>query len=167
MITPFLLQVNNHSNNVRPYSDKAILPANILSEIINDEIELPHPLIFKITNQSDPFVYTYIGVKEFTSEPGEVILPSFVNAKLQNPTDVSLELERNIPKAISLCIKPKLFYANVKNWKFFLEEGAPWVAPVIEEGQKDPQGARGLKIIKGPLMQGPEAPEGHRKQREH
>lgn len=109
MITPFLLQVNNHSNNVRPYSDKAILPANILSEIINDEIELPHPLIFKITNQSDPFVYTYIGVKEFTSEPGEVILPSFVNAKLQNPTDVSLELERNIPKAISLCIKPKLF----------------------------------------------------------
>ena len=122
MITPFLLQVNNHSNNVRPYSDKAILPANILSEIINDEIELPHPLIFKITNQSDPFVYTYIGVKEFTSEPGEVILPSFVNAKLQNPTDVSLELERNIPKAISLCIKPKLFYANVKNWKFFLEE---------------------------------------------
>lgn len=120
MTIPFKLSVNNDSDNLSPYSDKANLPPTVLSQIIDEGVELPHPFVFKITNDSDPFIYTYIGVKEFISEPKEIDLPSLVTAKLQNPTTVILELQRDIPKATSLKLKPSLFYP-ISNWKFFLE----------------------------------------------
>ncbi|KAI5970098.1 hypothetical protein CANMA_000709 [Candida margitis] len=126
MTTPLRLSVisNDNSNSNKslpPYSDKANLPQSVLSELVNTGIELPHPLIFRISNDSDPFIYTYIGVKEFTSNSGEIQLPSFITTKLHQPTDVVIELQPTIPKATSLRLKPRLFYANITNWKFFLE----------------------------------------------
>ncbi|KAI5949337.1 hypothetical protein KGF54_005572 [Candida jiufengensis] len=118
----FTLEVKD-SDLLPPYSDKVILPQHILSSIINEisETDLPHPLIFKITNTQDISIYTFIGVKEFTSEDEVIILPKYISTKLRKPTQITIELLKHIPKSNSLKLKQKNFYANISNWKFFLE----------------------------------------------
>ncbi|KAI5965036.1 hypothetical protein KGF57_000829 [Candida theae] len=119
MSTTYTLRVSDNAS-ITPYSDKANLPSAILQNLIEEGTDFPHPLVFKIANESDPFNYTYIGVKEFTSESDEIMLPRFVSDKLHNPTTVVVEMRRDIPKATSLRLKPLLFYP-INNWKHFLE----------------------------------------------
>ncbi|KAI5959915.1 uncharacterized protein KGF55_005147 [Candida pseudojiufengensis] len=118
----FILNTSS-SDLLPPYSDKVILPQHVLSSIINEipENKLPHPLIFKIINSQDSSIYTYIGVKQFTSEEDQIILPKYIFTKLSNPETIVIELQQHIPKSNSLKLKPKQFYANINNWKFFLE----------------------------------------------
>ncbi|KAG7664922.1 uncharacterized protein J8A68_001560 [[Candida] subhashii] len=109
---------------LKPYSDKIILSPSILSQIIDQipESELPHPLIFKITNIDDYSKSAYVGVKEFSAtEDNTIILPNVIYDKLNSPNEVRIELQQHIPKATSLKLKPCHFYSNITNWKFFLE----------------------------------------------
>lgn len=112
------------ANVLPPYSDKAILPANILKQIIsifpNDE--LPHPLIFRV-HQDDNYTDTgvYISVKEFSSpEDDLIILPNHIRQKLQLDI-VRLELVKALPKPNSINLQPKQKNYNIINWKYFLE----------------------------------------------
>jgi hypothetical protein len=116
--------IEGESEVLPPYSDKAILPSEILSQIIDviPESDLPHPLIFKITSICDAKLEAaYIGVREFSSPESDlVILPRNIFRKLSFKEDITLELVDNVSKAKSLKLLPKHNY-NILNWKFFLE----------------------------------------------
>ncbi|CUM55439.1 unnamed protein product [Debaryomyces fabryi] len=109
-------------SNLPQYSDRAIFPPSILSSIIDSysESSLPHPLIFKAWHNNNS---CYIGVKEFSSNEGEILLPRVITDKLGASSDdiVKVELFDKIPKGKSLTLKPLQFYPQVHNWKFFLE----------------------------------------------
>lgn len=117
----FELKVTSGSNLPR-YSDRAILPPSVLSSIIDtySESSLPHPLIFKAWHNNNS---CYIGVKEFSSNEGEILLPRIITDKIgaENDDIVRVELVSNIPKGKSLTLKPLQFYPQIHNWKFFLE----------------------------------------------
>lgn len=109
------------SDKLPPYSDKVILPPSVLSQIIDviPESELPHPLIFQISNGVKS---SYVGVKEFSANEDDTIyLPSSVFSKLSVENDIQLSLQSDIPKAHSLKLKPTHLYSNITNWKYFLE----------------------------------------------
>ncbi|KAK6203548.1 ubiquitin fusion degradation protein UFD1-domain-containing protein [Scheffersomyces amazonensis] len=118
----FYLNVEENSAGLPPYSDKIILPSSVLQTIVEiiPESDLPHPLIFKITNEHNE-KFTYVGVKEFSSEEGIVIMPSKVKTILSKPQSINLSLQSNIPKVTSLKLKPTQLYSNITNWKYFLE----------------------------------------------
>ncbi|EGW29911.1 uncharacterized protein SPAPADRAFT_73362 [Spathaspora passalidarum NRRL Y-27907] len=120
----FYLSVDqSNDRSLNPYSDKAILPPSVLSQIVEviPESNLPHPLIFRITNTNAPSGKpVYIGVKEFTAVE-DAILPDVIYRKLGSPEQVEITLVQNIPKATSIKLRPDQFYANITNWKFFLE----------------------------------------------
>ena len=121
-VVAFQLRVDS-STKLPAYSDKAILPPSVLSQIIDiiPESQLPHPLIFEITCGSRT---TYIGVKEFSApEEDTAYLPSSVLTKLdvQDQKEVTFKLRTDIPKANSLRIRPTQLYTNITNWKYFLE----------------------------------------------
>lgn len=125
----------NDTNSLPPYSDKAILPPNILEQVINcfENEKLPHPLIFKIhENQSTSNLY--ISVKEFTSPLSNlVILPSHILHQISSD-EITLELISDIPKAKSLNLQPKHNY-NILNWKYFLEYTLTKFYTVITTGE--------------------------------
>lgn len=109
-------------SNLPRYSDRAIFPPSILSSIIEtySESRLPHPLIFKVWHNNNS---CYIGVKEFSSNEGEIVLPHIITNKLAVDGDgiVRVELISDISKGKSLTLKPLQFYPQIHNWKFFLE----------------------------------------------
>lgn len=131
----------NVINPLPPYSDKAILPENILQEIIDiiPNNKLPHPLIFRIYDDDDDETdgkdggdsvgagynignndEIYISVKEFSSPQHDlIILPNCIRKKLKL-NNVRLELVESLPKPVSLNLQPKHNY-NILNWKYFLE----------------------------------------------
>lgn len=116
-------ELNFNLESILPrYSDKAVFPPSILSLIINSygESSLPHPLIFKIWHNQRA---CYIGVKEFSSNEGEIILPWVIAQKLvlEDGDTIRVELVDDIPKGKSLTLKPLQFYPQIPNWKFFLE----------------------------------------------
>lgn len=117
----FELKVVTESNLPR-YSDRAIFPPSILSSIIDtySESSLPHPLIFKVWHEN---YSCYIGVKEFSSNEGDIVLPRIITDKLgtNNGDIITVELIDNVPKGKSLTLKPLQFYPQIHNWKFFLE----------------------------------------------
>ncbi|KAK6454311.1 ubiquitin fusion degradation protein [Scheffersomyces xylosifermentans] len=122
-VAEFRLKVSREVVSLPSYSDKAILPSSVLSQIVDviPESDLPHPLIFKITN-NESLESTYIGVKEFSSpEENTVILPNCIFTKLNEPETVSIRLVRTMAKAMALKVKPLQLYSNITNWKFFLE----------------------------------------------
>ncbi|ABN67917.2 ubiquitin fusion degradation protein [Scheffersomyces stipitis CBS 6054] len=124
-IPPFQLRVLPATSQLPSYSDKAILPASVLSRIVDiiPESELPHPLIFKITS-SESLGSCYIGVREFSAPEDEtVVLPDWIFTKLLEPESVTVELQlkSSISKATSLKLKPLQLYSNITNWKYFLE----------------------------------------------
>lgn len=118
MSEQFILNVQ-HQNTLDPYSDKVILPQHVLSSILeNFPGKLPHPLIFQIEGELGQSCC--VGVKEFSSEEEECILPKFVQDKLNQPDKVQISMIE-IPKATSLKVRPAHFYTSITNWKFFLE----------------------------------------------
>lgn len=114
------------------YSDKALLPQSILQDLIDaqkaGEIdELPHPLIFRL---STPSSRCYAGVREFSSQENEIVLPGLLTQKLgitnenTSETPIIVELMSDIPQATRLTLKPITKYARFstdQDWKWFLE----------------------------------------------
>jgi len=116
----FELKVTPGSNLPR-YSDRAILPPSVLSSIIDtySESSLPHPLIFRAWHNNNS---CYIGVKEFSSNEGEILLPRIITDKIgaENDDTVRVELVSNIPKGKSLTLKPFSFIHKFTTGSFSL-----------------------------------------------
>lgn len=119
------------------HSDKSILPASILSSILefpqfkNDS--LPHPLIFELSKGGKK---TIIGVKEFTSPDYSVIVPQSIYDKLENNDElVSIKLINNLPNATFLKLKPLQFYPQINNWKYYLESHLPLLYTTLAKGE--------------------------------
>ncbi|CAI5760454.1 unnamed protein product [Candida verbasci] len=138
----FQLTIDQDNNHLPPYSDKVILPSHVLSDVIKilpDEI-LPHPLIFKISAINDGDVdenSTFIGVKEFSSPDNTIQVPKYIYKKLNISisTDVNIQLIQSVPKATSLIIKPRYFYSDILNWKYFLENKLNKYYTVLKQGE--------------------------------
>lgn len=127
------------------YSDKALLPSSILSKIVDTYDTLPRPLIFKAISPSldnlTKTKTTYIGVREFTLDEDTIGLPRTIYDKLQISDDdedddtISIELMESIPKCTLLKLKPRYFYSEVPNWKFFLEDKLVKSYTILTEGE--------------------------------
>ncbi|CCE80421.1 Piso0_003537 [Millerozyma farinosa CBS 7064] len=116
------------------FSDKVILPQNVLSEIILafGEGDLPHPIVFKLSNGKET---CYVGVKEF-SDDNYLKLPELIWEKLRLEDDVYVraDLVTNIPKGTYLSLQPLAFYPQVSSWKYFLESNLTNYYTVLHKG---------------------------------
>lgn len=106
-------------------SDKIILPPSVLETLINQSqaegINLPSPLIFKITNPRNE-KYTHVGVREFSAEELSALLPNHVVKQLEvGPSDPVYVQFMDLPKGSSLTIKPLGTSYDIEDWKVFLE----------------------------------------------
>lgn len=115
----FRLQAHQ-STALAPYSDKAVLPQHVLSTILDEVPNLPHPLIFSVASAS---ATTLIGVREFSSPSDICELPKaiFKTLGVEEDAKVTIQLQMDVPRATSLQIKPLIYYSDL-NWKFFLED---------------------------------------------
>lgn len=119
-IAPFSLEIAVSETLLR-FSDKVSLPPSVLLVCIDQfGQELPHPLIFRLRNE-ESHKSTYVGVKEFTAPLDTILVPESVFKKLLNTVNVTVELATDLPRASFLKLKPLQFYAEVNNWKFYLE----------------------------------------------
>ncbi|AOA61188.1 hypothetical protein PP7435_CHR1-0354 [Komagataella phaffii CBS 7435] len=117
--------------NVVKYSDRVALPPSILESLVNQQqrlsiASLPHPLIFRLqAEKSNSAVNSFVGVKEFTSQEGTILLPEFIYDKLVSPDNndstINITLASDIPKGTSIALKPLELYPEIKDWKYFLE----------------------------------------------
>lgn len=130
------------SNSLPSYSDKVLLPQSVLSSIIDKYPTLPHPLIFKVISHEPGLrrITTYVGVKEFTLEEEIVGLPRTIYDRLKlglngQQQNLELELMDNVPKCTLLKLKPRFFYSEVHNWKFFLEDKLVKNYTILTEGE--------------------------------
>lgn len=117
------LQYVAKSSNLPYYSDKVLMPQEILEALVSqgESADLPHPLIFRL---STPSCRCYAGVKEFVSSPGEIELPGMLVERLSlgGETPIVVELVTDVPKASALTLKPLELYAQTEaDWKWFLE----------------------------------------------
>lgn len=103
------------SKALPPDSDKCLFPQEVLSEIIREHAQLPHPLVFKLTHAD---ISIYVGVKEFTAPNGQIAVPTSVLGAISGPVVAELT---NLPKATFLQLKPAQFYPHITNWKYYLE----------------------------------------------
>ncbi|CAK9442363.1 uncharacterized protein LODBEIA_P61060 [Lodderomyces beijingensis] len=117
--------VADETAHLPPYSDKCILPQSILESIthqFSDKIATGEPLIFRLSSCDAPHSRSlHVGVREFTAPENCIIMPTSILARLQRPLTISIELEFTIAKAKSVKIKPKMFYPNITDYKFFFE----------------------------------------------
>lgn len=136
-------EFNIATNDILPaHSDKSILPASILSTLLDlprfSNDNLPHPLIFKVTNHHNGN-FVYVGVKEFTSPQEQtLILPKHIITKLDNTNDdttVSIELVTHIPKSTFLTLKPLQFYPEITSWKYYLESKLPTLYTTLSKNE--------------------------------
>lgn len=105
------------SDTLPAYSDKCILPQSVLLQIISENQDLPHPLVFVIKNEKHS---VYIGVKEFTAPENVCVAPKYI-FDILGDGPVSVTLKDSVPKATFLRLKPAQFYPHITNWKFYLE----------------------------------------------
>lgn len=120
LIAGFVLEIAV-SEKLPRFSDKVSLPPSVLLAAIDAfGQKLPHPLIFRLRNEEN-HKSTYVGVKEFTAPPETVVVPESILQKLLGAEKVTVELATELPKASFLRLKPLQFYAEVNNWKFYLE----------------------------------------------
>ncbi|GMM35740.1 hypothetical protein DASC09_030650 [Saccharomycopsis crataegensis] len=121
------------------YSDKAVLHQGILESLLSRyQDTLPSPLIFRVTNVSNG-KHGFVGVKEFTAEPGSVFLPSVVQEKIKlegTNGEVTIELVETVPKGESLTLKSMnpAITENIVNLKFFLEANLSITYTTLTEG---------------------------------
>ncbi|ANZ73941.1 BA75_01497T0 [Komagataella pastoris] len=128
-LKPELFQ--DSDGNVVKYSDRVALPPSILESLVNQQqrlsiTSLPHPLIFRLQIESpNPEAYCFVGVKEFTSQEGIMLLPQFIVDKLvpsgNKDCTISITLANDVPKGTSIALKPLEMYPEIKDWKYFLE----------------------------------------------
>lgn len=97
-------------------SDKCLFPPSLLKSTIDDVTDLPHPLVFSL---SDGVSSITVGVREFTAEEGTVGVPRYIFDKIKGEI-VSVTLSFP-PKATFLQLKPAQFYSHITNWKYYLE----------------------------------------------
>ncbi|ODQ79205.1 hypothetical protein BABINDRAFT_8789 [Babjeviella inositovora NRRL Y-12698] len=125
MFKPFstLLVVELPALSLPPLSDKAVLPASVLEQLLEASSELPTPLIFQISTALGET--TFIGTREFTAAEGAIHLPRIIQEKLgaEAGSEVTLTLssEKSVPKGTRLVVKPLDADYPVSNWKYFLE----------------------------------------------
>lgn len=105
------------SKAVPKYSDRCFFPQSVLSEILDQNATLPHPLVFRLTNKEGQS--TLVGVREFTAPEYHILVPEEVSLLIGQGV-VTIELVE-MPKATFLQVKPLQFYPQVTNWKYYLE----------------------------------------------
>lgn len=105
------------SNQLPKYSDRCIFPQSVLAAVLEDHAQLPHPLVFRLSDREKQSVL--VGVREFTAPDSEILVPEEVFSRL-NQSKVSIEVAA-LEKATFLQVKPVQFYPQVTNWKYYLE----------------------------------------------
>ncbi|CDK25590.1 unnamed protein product [Kuraishia capsulata CBS 1993] len=103
------------------FSDKVILPADILEQLVSARgLDLPHPLLFEARSGQ---ARCFVGVKEFSSDEGEVQLPSLIADKLglASGDTVAIEVCDDVPRGTKLSLRLTEIYPEIINWKWFLE----------------------------------------------
>lgn len=127
---------NDTSRSVPEHTDKIILPAKILEELMDfmkyDPLpKLPHPLVFKLSTPSNS---TYVGVKEFHDLNidnlylSQDVIKRLNIGDIENSLLLSLELALNVSdfgdktdNKARVEIAPRETYLHVSDWKKFLE----------------------------------------------
>lgn len=105
------------SDELPKYSDRCIFPQTVLAAVVETHAQLPHPLVFRLTNSESESVL--VGVREFTAPESQILVPEGVLNRIGH-SDVTINVEE-VQKATSLKIKPVQFYPQVTNWKYYLE----------------------------------------------
>ncbi|KAF3942269.1 hypothetical protein ABW19_dt0203548 [Dactylella cylindrospora] len=117
------LQSGSHD----PASWDYVSPYEALSRRNEVRQQLPHPLIFRITNLSNGRT-AYAGIREFSAEEGEVVLSNFLREGLAIKTpeqldgeEVTLKVEAaDVPKGTFVRLRP-LDAGYEEDWKPILE----------------------------------------------
>ncbi|WPK22951.1 hypothetical protein PUMCH_000174 [Australozyma saopauloensis] len=117
------------SDQLPQHSDKCILPPSILKLVLDQNSELPHPLVLQLVGVKS----VYVGVKEFTAPEDTVIVPRDVYDQLQSD-NVQIHLA-DLPKSTFLKIKPFQFYSHITNWKYYLESFLSTKYTVLSKNQ--------------------------------
>lgn len=99
-------------------SDKVLLPASLLEQLIKNE--LTYPLIFRLSHGA---THTHVGVREFSADEGTIVLPEQVlvslQAKINAPVEVALA---QLEKGASVRLRPLSDeYDLTVDWKQALE----------------------------------------------
>lgn len=105
------------SSELPKYSDRCIFPQAVLAAVLENHPQLPHPLVFRLTNAQAESVL--VGVREFTAPESEILVPEEVFSRI-GQSEVTIQVEE-VQKATFLQVKPVQFYPQVTNWKFYLE----------------------------------------------
>lgn len=114
MPSTFLISI---SDSLPKYSDRCIFPQSVLTAVLEDHPQLPHPLVFRLTNAQAESVL--VGVREFTAAESQILVPEEVFSRISDAL-VTIEVAE-LQKATSLQVKPVQFYPQVTNWKYYLE----------------------------------------------
>jgi ubiquitin fusion degradation protein 1 len=117
------------------YSNKILLPPNILYELNKNSNEFNSPLFFKITNKENK-LEEVCGVQEFTSPPGVVHVPYHIMEELGIKEGDNVDIELFIPSdGTYIKLRPHATeFINLSDPKAVLEKVLSKDYPVVKKG---------------------------------
>lgn len=117
------------------YSNKILLPPNILYELNKNSEEFKSPLFFKIINKENK-LNEVCGVQEFTSPPGVIYVPYHIMEQLGISEGDNVNIELFMPSdGTYVKIRPhSTDFINLSDPKSVLEKVLSNDYPVIKEG---------------------------------
>lgn len=115
------------------HSDKCRFPQLLLENVLENNGEIPHPLVLRLSTATKSVL---VGVKEFTSPEGQILVPQEILDRLTYAASEPATTEvATIPPVTSLLVKPAVFYPHIVNWKYYLESFVSANYTTLSEGQ--------------------------------